>query len=239
MRNYLLFSCEHAGNMVPAGYEDIFSEHEHILQTHRGWDPGALEMAQYLSHAFKAPLYYTDVTRLLVEANRTKGKPGHFSEFSENLPYERKREIIKQYYTPHRSKVCRAITTKARAGYRVIHLSIHSFTEILGGEKRDADIGLLYDPARKTESDFCRKLASALLKENAEWDVKFNYPYLGTSDGFTTFLRTKFVDEQYAGIELEYCQKYPEADHKEKWHQMQLDSANAIRQVLEAMKDDF
>jgi predicted N-formylglutamate amidohydrolase len=239
MRNFLIFTCEHAGNIVPAGYEDIFSQHEEILQTHRGWDPGALEMAQYLSNAFKAPLYYTDVTRLLVEANRTKGEPGHFSEFTESLPYERKREIIKEFYTPYRKKVCNAITAKAKAGYRVIHLSIHTFTEMLHGEKRDADIGLLYDPARKTETAFCKKLASALLKEDPDWNVKFNYPYSGTSDGFTTFLRTRFVDEQYAGIELEHCQKYPEADHKDKWHQMQQDMADAIRRVLDEMQDNF
>jgi hypothetical protein len=38
-----------------------------------------------------------------------------------------------------------------------------------------------------------------------------NYPYQGTSDGFTTHLRKKFPDSQYVGIELEVNQKHLDA----------------------------
>ena len=38
--------------------------------------------------------------------------------------------------------------------------------------------------------------------------IKFNEPYKGTDDGFTTYLRTKFSDDEYLGIEIEVNQKY-------------------------------
>ena len=38
--------------------------------------------------------------------------------------------------------------------------------------------------------------------------IRFNYPYLGISDGFTSYLRKKFNQKNYVGIELEVNQKF-------------------------------
>jgi hypothetical protein len=40
------------------------------------------------------------------------------------------------------------------------------------------------------------------------YHIELNEPYKGTDDGFTTFLRTRFADARYAGIEIEINQKY-------------------------------
>ena len=40
-----IITCEHAGNEVPARYRDLLRGSEALLQTHRGWDPGALSVA--------------------------------------------------------------------------------------------------------------------------------------------------------------------------------------------------
>jgi hypothetical protein len=37
--------------------------------------------------------------------------------------------------------------------------------------------------------------------------VRFNYPYLGKADGFTTFMRKQFP-KNYIGIEIEVNQKF-------------------------------
>jgi hypothetical protein len=39
--------------------------------------------------------------------------------------------------------------------------------------------------------------------------VRRNYPYRGYADGLTTWLRKRYPDPAYAGIELEINQKYP------------------------------
>jgi predicted N-formylglutamate amidohydrolase len=89
----------------------------------------------------------------------------------------------------------------------VIHLSIHSFTPELSGVVRDADIGLLYDPARRYEKKLCREWRKKIITINpAIGRVRMNYPYRGTSDGFTTYLRKK-MKGSYLGIEVEINQR--------------------------------
>ena len=53
----LLITCEHGGNQVPSAYAEYFKSHQakEILKTHRGWDPGTLELASMLRDHFDAP----------------------------------------------------------------------------------------------------------------------------------------------------------------------------------------
>jgi hypothetical protein len=49
---------------------------------------------------------------------------------------------------------------------------------------------------------------AALGTRTPGWVVRRNYPYRGTSDGLTRYLRTRFDDATYSGIELEINQKH-------------------------------
>ena len=40
----LIFTCEHGGNEVPLRYRGLLAGWERRLETHRGYDPGALVM---------------------------------------------------------------------------------------------------------------------------------------------------------------------------------------------------
>ena len=53
-RDRLVVTCEHAGNVVPERYRPLFVGHEHLLPTHRGWDPGALLLAREMAERFDA-----------------------------------------------------------------------------------------------------------------------------------------------------------------------------------------
>ena len=93
--------------------------------------------------------------------------------------------------------------------YRIVlHLSIHSFTPIWHGVERAVDIGILFDPDRKLETNYCQQLKLALEEKLPNQSIKLNEPYKGTDDGFTTWLRKRYADKAYAGIELEVNQKY-------------------------------
>ena len=89
----------------------------------------------------------------------------------------------------------------------VLHVSVHSFTPNLNGEERQCDIGLLYDSRKPEEKEFCKRLKYELSQIDNSLNVRFNYPYLGKADGFTTYLRKQFP-KHYLGVELEINQKY-------------------------------
>ncbi|HSN24267.1 MAG TPA: N-formylglutamate amidohydrolase, partial [Methylomicrobium sp.] len=98
----LVITCEHGGNQIPGAYRDLFHAHQAQLDTHRGFDPGALIMARALSTAFASPLVVSTVSRLLVDLNRSVGHPRLHSEATRNLPIEVRQQILKHYYQPFR-----------------------------------------------------------------------------------------------------------------------------------------
>ena len=205
-RNMLL-SCEHATNSIPDRFRHLFAGAGDILGSHRGWDPGAIDIACALRDALNAPLYTYPYTRLLIEPNRSERHPGLFSEYTASLSRDEKAGLINSFYKPYRRSVEEQIEKLIAEHFPFVHLSIHTFTPNLNGSIRDLDIGLLYDPSRPEEKQFCKQLKQALLKRNPGLRVKMNRPYKGVSDGFTTALRRTF-GVVYRGVELEVNQHY-------------------------------
>lgn len=203
-----LITCEHAGNRIPSRYRDFFRDRQSLLRTHRGYDLGALRVAREMSAALGAPLLVSTISRLLIDLNRSLGHPELFSEVTRDLSGELRNEITTRYYLPYRSKAETMIAQAIEGGARVVHVSCHSFTPELNGEIRDTDIGLLYDPNRAAESQLCRRWSVALHAYAAALKARMNYPYAGTADGFTVYLRERFGADQYLGIELEINQKH-------------------------------
>ena len=208
-----IITCEHAGNDVPEEYQSLFNGADEILQSHRGWDAGAIEIARWLQSKRNISLFYTNVTRLLIETNRSINHTELFSIYSQSLTEDVKEKIKQQYYFPYRNAVEDCIHSLAKP---VLHLSIHTFTPELNNIKRKTDIGLLFDPSRKLESACCSHLREKLTLLLPTYQIDFNEPYAGVDDGFTTYLRAKFNDEEYAGIEIEVNQKYFSEDDRPK-----------------------
>jgi predicted N-formylglutamate amidohydrolase len=202
-------SCEHGGNRVPAGFPRTRKLLE-ALPTHRGWDPGALPLARHIATRLRAPLRYSTMSRLIVDPNRSEGHEGLFSEWSRGLPLEERRRLVTRYHRRFRHRVRRAIEMASEGGRRsVVHLAVHTFTPVLGGEKREVDVGILFDPEREFECRVAELWRTGLAARRPELRVRFNEPYDGRSDGLTTTLRSAFDAAgvpDYAGIELEVNQ---------------------------------
>lgn len=200
----LVLSCEHGGHEVPARYRSLFRGTDRVLTSHRGWDPGALDLARAIARATGAPLIATTTTRLLVECNRSIGHPRLFSEFTRRLDAREKVLVLALHYHPHRDAVRKAVGAALRGSRPVIHIGVHTFTPVFNGRRRTADIGVLHDPHRAFETGVACALAECLRATGMV--VKRNYPYRGWSDGLTTTLRHAFPARRYAGIEMEVNQ---------------------------------
>ena len=214
-----LITCEHGGNRIPAKYWPLFERHRALLESHRGYDPGALKLAREFASALGAELVYSTTSRLLVELNRSLHHRQVFSRITRELSSAEREDIVARYYLPYREWVEAQVQDGTASGGRVLHLSCHSFTPKLNGVERRADIGLLYDPRRTPELAFCGSWQQEIQNEQPRVIVRRNYPYRGSDDGLTTALRREHPQSAYAGIELEVNQKFPHGDAR-AWRAM-------------------
>lgn len=203
-----VITCEHGGNRIPAPYVDFFRDQQDLLDSHRGFDAGSLIMARALARALSAQLVFSTVSRLLVDLNRSIGHPHLHFDAVPKVPVTLRQEILRHYYQPYRDDTERLVRQTIIDHGQVLHLSSHSFTPHLDGQQREADVGLLYDPARPGEVALSERWKAALQVCAPGITVRRNYPYAGKGDGLTRWFRQRLSPDAYIGIELEVNQKH-------------------------------
>ena len=232
MRSALLFTVEHGDNKIPAEYAALFAGNESLLASHRGHDPGAGELAVRFATRFHAPYEHAEISRLLVDQNRSiHNRKAIFSDFTRHFPKKEKEEILARYYWPYQHAVRNQIRGLFDQSDRVLHLAIHSFTPELHGQIRNCDIGLMYDPARHVERQFCVDWQTEISRLDGAIRVRRNYPYRGASDGIVQGMRRLFARDQYVGTQIEVNQKFVFGD-REKWKILQKTIIEAFATVL-------
>lgn len=202
----VVLSCEHGGNEVPSAYAHLFEDAEETLASHRGWDIGALGVAQRMACVASWPLVACTFTRLLVEPNRSPDSGKLFSRYTQDLDDATKAAIVRDYYERHRGSVERLVGDTIAAGRHVLHVGVHSCTDELDGRVRELEVSLLFDPDRVSEASVCEAWSGELARLEPAWRLPFNEPYKGIDDGLTTWLRGKFPADAYAGVEVEVRQ---------------------------------
>ncbi len=223
----ILITCEHATDFIPRIYRDLFPLY--ILKTHRAIDFGAKTLAQQLSKKLKVPAYYAKHSRLLVDLNRSLDNKRYlFKSPMRDFSMAQKELILKKYYYPYRNTIEEDIVRMLKNDVPVLHLSIHSFAPILNGKRRTNDVGLLFDPQHKREKEFCLALKKDLQRRLPKMAHRFNVPYKGTSDGFTTWLRKRYKAKPYIGIEIEINQKYP-LQSPSQWHLLRHEFCESLQ----------
>ena len=207
MYDELILSCEHASNRVPARYAANFARAKRWLDTHRGYDIGALAVARRFARVLDAPLHIGKVSRLVVDLNRSPGHRDQFSTYVADLGAAEQRRIVARYYEPYRDAIEEQIDTHVHAGRRVLHLTVHSFTPVLRGRRRRAGVGLLHDPARRREAELSGRWQDNIRRGDPRLRVRKNYPYTGLSDGLIPYLRQRYPVSRYIGVEIEMNQR--------------------------------
>jgi predicted N-formylglutamate amidohydrolase len=206
----LVLTCEHASNALPPGFDPGVPPS--VVASHLGWDPGALVAARVVAARVGATLIAGEWSRLYVDLNRSAGEAGAVPAQScgteipgnrELDPAERARRIATTH-APYRATVLAAVERAVAASGLCVHVSVHSFTPELHGKARPYDAGVLFDPARPLEVAVADTLLAGLRARGRT--ARANEPYLGTDDGVTTWLRTRFAPDAYAGIEVELNQ---------------------------------
>lgn len=221
-----LITAEHASRRVPAAYRHLFVGAESVLSSHRAWDPGSRQLARALAAELRLPLLEGQVTRLLVDLNRSVGHPHQFSEFSRRLDTLARQQILERYWQPHWQAYRQAIESGPG---RLIHIACHSFSPVLNGVSRRTDVGLLYDPGRESERRWCAALAERIGDQLPRLKVRMNYPYRGTSNGLGQQHRRWFGSNRLLTIELEINSALVASSH---WNLTRSGLIEAFKSIL-------
>lgn len=209
-----LVTCEHATNYVPRQWEHCFAQDRAVLETHRAYDIGALPIAMRLARKHRASLWVGEITRLLIDLNRSPDAPSLFSEYTRALSEDDRNWLQRRYHERYRKLVIQAVEDALALGLAVVHLSVHTFTPVLEGQNRPLDIGLLFDPNRPQEAKYMGRWAEALEAALPDIRVRDNEPYRGTDDGLTSTLRIQFPPNRYLGLELEVSQDFAQDEDR-------------------------
>lgn len=211
-RQQLVISCEHASNRLPARYGTL-GLGRRALESHIAWDRGARSIARSCARRLDCIYHEGEYSRLLIDLNRSPHHPKLIPRVAFGVPVPGNRKLsaqerrtrIAEYYEPYRERLLADLRRVIRSSGPCLHVSVHTFAQRAGRTSRGADIGVLYDPGRHREKETARSLTVRLGQRGL--NVRRNYPYRGTSDGFTSFCRVEFSGDEYLGIEIEVNQR--------------------------------
>lgn len=196
----ILISCETAGAKLPAmlsGQFDLIPE-----SSDAPVDAIGAEIAGELAEYLHAPLLLYPYRCDLIDVTRSLKHRGLIGNAWRNQPQSVIKHLIESVYPDYHDQVAAAIERKLQQYHFVVHLSVRSFAPKWNAKFRRADVGLLYDPGRRDESDLCVDWINELYFSYPNLRVRRNYPRRGTVNGITRAMRERFPAAHYLGIEV-------------------------------------
>lgn len=182
----IVLVCEHASKKLPPALGNL-GLGETALSSHIGWDIGALEVARILSKGLDAILISQAYSRLAYDCNRPPDSPAAVPEKSEiyvipgnvGLSQADKLARAKTFYDPFHAAIESVLEERISAGRKPVLITIHSFTPVYFGARRDGKLGILHD----TDPFLAQDMITAASKQGLD-GVRRNYPY-SAADGVT------------------------------------------------------
>ena len=192
--------CEHASNHFPDRFGALGLDSE-ARHSHAAWDPGARALTLALSDALDASVVAGTVSRLVYDCNRPPEADSAMLAVSEkfavpgnaNLTPEARAERVAAVYRPFSDAVIRTLDAHADP----LLVTIHSFTPVYFGQRRETEIGILHD----TDT----RIADAMLARKSDLPhrrIDRNEPY-GPQDGVTHTLRAHALPRGIPNVMIE------------------------------------
>jgi predicted N-formylglutamate amidohydrolase len=183
--------CDHASNRIPEEYKS-FGFAEDALQTHIAWDPGALAVAQFLSARLDAPVFWPDVSRLVIDCNRAPDTSSLIVVESEGRPVPANRAVneeersrrLDRIHTPYHAAIDASLKRRLAARLTTALIAIHSFTPVYLGSARPWQVGIVFDEDRRMANLLIRGL-----RADPALTVGINEPYSPSDHVYYTIAR--------------------------------------------------
>lgn len=203
-RGPIVFVCEHASNNIPPQYESLGLS-QTVIDSHAGWDIGALELSEILSERFDSPLITSTVSRLVYDCNRAPDSTSAMVINTEagdvpgnhNLSTGQRQQRVDSIYHPFTDQLSSLLDQRQSQGIETVVVTMHSFTPTFHGQPREVEIGILHD----SDSRFADELLSLSAKHSG-YKFERNQPY-GPDDDVTHTLKKHAISRQLRHVMLE------------------------------------
>ena len=172
----VLLLCEHAGQAVPEVLGNLGVSQE-VLDSHRGWDIGAANVARGVACALGAPLVLQHYSRLVIDCNRPTDNAQSMPTISDHqeipgnraIPEAERQARITEIFDP----MNREIDVLFAAHPRRAAFSIHSYTPRMDGHDRPWQAGFLTRRSTKTG----KALMETITGMRPDLNLALNQPY--------------------------------------------------------------
>jgi predicted N-formylglutamate amidohydrolase len=185
-RSDFLLTADHAGRRIPRKLGDLglpLGE----LQRHIAWDIGIAGVTERLSALLDATAVLQTYSRLVIDCNRNPEWATAMPEVSEVTPIPGNVGLtpadraarVAAVFTPYHTQIKSLLDARQATGRRTVLAAMHSFTPSFKGERRDMQVGVLYDKDARLAG-----ILLELLRAEGDLIVGDNAPYAvsGTSD---------------------------------------------------------
>ena len=205
----IVFVCEHASSHIPPQLNRLGLV-ENDLKRHIAYDIGAAGVAQGLARELDAPLLMHRFSRLIYDCNRAPEHEAAIPKVSEIYPIygnhdltaSQRQQRIDELYRPFHRALEDELDKRATAGKRTALISIHSFTRIYHGKRREVDLGLLFDRDDKLAKDFGKGPKGFI--------TRFNEPY-GPANGVMHLMNVHGYARGMQHLMIEICNELIES----------------------------
>jgi predicted N-formylglutamate amidohydrolase len=172
----LVFTCEHASNVLPEPWRWPEADHW-LVDTHWASDIGAGPFTRRVANLMNAPAVLSKFSRLLIDPNRPldsetlfrQNADGHQVHLNEALLDAEREQRLERFYHPYHA----AVSSMVERSRGDTVFSIHSFTDEYEGDKRALELGVLFDDDEEPAYRLIRHL------EGAGFHVLANEPWSG------------------------------------------------------------
>ncbi|TWU31562.1 N-formylglutamate amidohydrolase [Novipirellula artificiosorum] len=200
----VLISCETGGDRTPSWLIDSGNSTPHGSSSlgESLLDPAARYAARKMAARLSVPLIENEYAADLVDVTRSARHRSVFPPSARRFGDETRHRLLAEIHHPYRQRIQTAIAELLHQHPVVVHLSIRSFVSRKNGTLRRTDVGLLYDPSREDEVDFCLDWIDEMYEEVPMVRVRRNYPRRGTTESLVTAMRSAFPEQTFIGIEV-------------------------------------
>jgi predicted N-formylglutamate amidohydrolase len=176
----ILLIGDHAGNAIPASLGDLGVSADDRVR-HIAWDLGVQSLGEQLATRLDATFISQRFSRLVIDCNRDPHAQRAILEVSDgtavpgnaNLAQAARDERRTAIHEPYQQQIGSELATRHHRDPPPVLVALHSFTPVLGVERRPWQIGILHDAG---DTRLSRAMLRRLRQESS-LKVGDNEPY--------------------------------------------------------------